>query len=188
MLVLILGMLIWTGVHLMPSVAQPLRASVIERLGEQKYQGLFALGILTSLAFIIFGWRSTPPDPVYSVPAWGRLAAVVLVYPALVLFVASGMPSNIKRFLRHPQLAGVFVWSIGHLFANGESRSLVLFGGMGAWAIVAMLTINRRDGEWVKPEPTPVSADLKPLLIAAIAYGVLLFAHPFLSGVSAMPS
>jgi uncharacterized membrane protein len=184
---LILGVLIWSGVHLIPSVAQPFRASLIERLGEQKYPGLFAMSILISLGLIIFGWRSTPPVPVYAVSSWGRIAALLLVYPALVLFVASGLPTNIKRVLRHPQLSGVLVWSVGHLLANGESRSLVLFGGMAAWALVEMLTINRRDGDWVRPKPIPASGDLKPILIAAVAYGVLLFAHPYLSGVSAMP-
>ena len=185
---LIVGMLIWSGVHLIPSLGRPLRSSLIERLDEQKYQGLFALAILSSLALIIFGWRSALPDPVYSTPAWGRLAAIVFMYPALVLFVASGMPSNLKRFIRHPQLTGVLVWSIGHLLANGDSRSLVLFGGMGAWSIVAMLAINRRDGEWVKPGSSPVSVDVKLVLIAAIAYAALLFAHPYLAGVSAMPA
>lgn len=184
---LILGILIWSGVHLIPSVGRPLRTSLVERLDEQKYQGLFALAILMSLALMIFGWRSTPPDPIYSVAPWGRLAAIVLVYPALVLFIASGMPTNIKRFIRHPQLTGVLVWSVGHLLANGDSRSLVLFGGMGLWSLVAMTTINRRDGKWEKPEPSPVSDDVKPLVIAAIAYTALLFAHPYLSGVSAMP-
>ncbi len=187
MIALILGMLLWGGAHLVPSVARPFRASLIESLDAKKYQGLFALAILTSLALIIFGWRSTPPVPVYGVPSWGRMAAILLVFPALILFIASGVPTNIKRMIRHPQLAGVVVWSVGHLLANGESRSLILFGGMGLWAIVEMGTINRRDGEWQRPEPTPISGDLKPVLAAAIAYGVLLFAHPYLSGVSAMP-
>jgi uncharacterized membrane protein len=184
---LIAGMLLWSGVHLIPSLGRPLRSRLIDRHGEQKYQGLFALGILASLALIIFGWRSTPPDPVYSTPTWGRLAAIVLVYPALVLFVGSGMPTNLKRFLRHPQLTGVFVWSAGHLLANGDTRSIVLFGGMGVWSIIAMQTINRRDGEWIKPKSSPAIADLMMLGIAAIAYGVLLFAHPYIAGVSAMP-
>ena len=64
----------------------------------------------------------------------------------------------------------------------------MLFGGMGAWSIIALLAINRRDGEWVKPEPSPVSVDVKLLIIAAIAYVALLFALPYLSGVSAMPA
>ena len=101
---LILGVLIWSGVHLIPSVARPLRSSLIERLGEQKYPGLFAMSILISLGLIIFGWRSTPPVPIYAVSSWGRIAALLLVYPALVLFIASALPTNIKRVLRHPQL------------------------------------------------------------------------------------
>ena len=105
MIVLILGMLLWSGAHLVPSVARPFRASLIESLDARKYQGLFALTILTSLALIIFGWRSTPPVPVYAVPSWGRMAAILLVFPALILFIASGVPTNIKRMIRHPQLA-----------------------------------------------------------------------------------
>lgn len=187
MSVLIFGILLWSGAHLVPSVARPFRASLIESLDARKYQGLFALVILAALALIIFGWRSTAPVPVYSVPSWGRVAANLLVLPALVLFIASGIPTNIKRIVRHPQLAGVAVWSAGHLLANGESRSLVLFGGMGLWALITMGAINRRDGAWQRPEPTPLLGDLKPVVAAVVAYGVLLFAHPYLAGVSAMP-
>jgi uncharacterized membrane protein len=187
MIVLILGMLLWSGTHLVPSVAQSFRASLIESLDAQKYQGLFALAILVSLVLIIFGWRSTAPVPAYAVPSWGRIAANLLVFVGLVLFIASGVPTNIKRIIRHPQLFGVVAWSAGHLLANGEWRSLVLFGGMALWALTAMATINRRDGAWQRLEPTPLSGDLKPVLGAAVVYGLLLFAHPYLSGVSAMP-
>lgn len=187
MILLILGLLLWSGAHLVPSVARPFRARLIESLDSQKYQGLFSLAILASLALIVFGWRSTAPVPVYAIPSWGRMAANLLVLPALVLFIASAVPTNIKRIIRHPQLAGVAVWSVGHLFANGESRSLVLFGGLGIWALIAMATINRRDGEWQRPQPTRLIGDLTPVLGGVVGYGVLLFAHPYLTGVSAMP-
>ncbi len=183
MIILILGMLLWSGAHLVPSVARPFRASLIESLDAQKYQGLFALTIVISVALIIVGWRSTAPVPLYAVPSWGRMATLALLLPALILFIASGIPTNIKRFIRHPQLCGVAVWAIGHLLANGESRSLVLFGGMGLWAVVAMATINRRDGAWERPAPTPLLGDLKPVVAGVVVYGVLLFAHPYLSGV-----
>ena len=186
MIVLILGMLLWSGAHLIPSAARPFRASLVERLGAQKYQGLFALVIVAALALIIFGWRSTAPVPVYAVPSWGRIAASLLLLPALVLFIASGIPTNIKRIVRHPQLTGVLVWATGHLLANGESRSLVLFGGMALWALIEMGSINRRDGAWQRPEPTPLLGDLKPVVAAVVMYAVLLFAHPYFAGVSAM--
>jgi len=183
MVLLIAGVVLWSTAHLIKSVARPFRARLIESLGAQPYQGLFALTIVASIAMMVFGWRSTPPVPVWGVPGWGRAAAFGLMLPALVLFIASGVPTNIKRFIRHPQLTGVAVWSAGHLLANGESRSIVLFGGIGLWALVAMVTISRRDGAWQRPEPTPIAGDLKPLVAGVAAYAVLLFVHRWLAGV-----
>lgn len=187
MSILILGSLLWSGIHMLPILQLPVRARAIERLGAMPYQGVFALGILGSLALIILGWRGTVPSLVYAPPAWGRPAAMVLMYLALVLFIASGVPTNIKRVCRHPQLTGLVVWAAAHLLANGESRSLVLFGGLALWAIVAMVMSNRRDGDWVKPEKRSWTADLKPVLVAAVVYAVLLFAHPYFAGVSLVP-
>ena len=65
MTALILGVLLWSGVHLIPSVARPMRARLVESLDAQKYQGMFALAILASLGLIIFGWRNG------GMPSWG---------------------------------------------------------------------------------------------------------------------
>jgi hypothetical protein len=81
----------------------------------------------------------------------------------------------------------VATWAGAHLLANGDSRSLVLFGGLGVWAVLEIILINRRDGAWEKPEPLPLSADVTPLIAAAVAFAVLLFVHPWISGVSGMP-
>ncbi len=149
---LVLGVLSWSAVHLFPCSATSARSRLIDRLGEQAYRGLFALAILVSIVVMALGWRASAPAIVYLPPAWGALAANVLVFIALVLFAASGVASNLKRLVRHPQLTGVLVWSGAHLLSNGEDRSLVLFGGLGLWAIVAITLINRRDGAWEKPE------------------------------------
>ena len=72
-----------------------------------------------------------------------------------ILFFAAYPPTNVKRLLRHPQLTGVALWGVGHLLANGESRSIVLFGGLTLWAIAEIVVINRRDGARDKPAPVP---------------------------------
>lgn len=187
MIWLILGLALWSGVHLIPIAARPFRARLIERLGAQPYQGVFALAIVTSIVLMVVGWRSTPPVPVYLPPAWGRWAAFPLVLVGFVLFAASALPCNIKRVLRHPQLTGVATWAGAHLLANGESRSLWLFAGLGVWAVVAMLGINRRDGAWERPGPLPLSADAKPVLAGVVAFAVLFASHAFIFGVSPMP-
>jgi uncharacterized membrane protein len=106
---------------------------------------------------------------------------------ALLLFAASGMTTNIKRVLRHPQLTGLATWAAAHLLANGELRSLVLFGGLGLWAVVAMLFINRRDGAWQKPEPQPMAGEWKPAAAAVAGFAVLYLLHPWIAGVAPTP-
>ena len=184
---LLLGVLAWSATHLLPSAGVPVRAGLIERLGEDRYKGLFALTILLSIVLMVLGWRSAEPVHLYAPPGWSRLAANVLMVVALVLFAASGLTTNLKRVLRHPQLTGAATWAGAHLLANGDSRSLVLFGGIGLWAVVAMLLINRRDGAWEKPEPQPMSADLKPLIAGVVAFVVVYLAHPWIAGVSPAP-
>jgi len=187
MILLVLGVFIWSGVHLFPSLGTSLRAACIARLGEGPYKGLFALALVLAIVLMTLGWRSTAPVAVYAAPASGRWIANVAMFVALVFFLGSNVPTNLKRIVRHPQLTGVAIWSAAHLLANGEQRSLVLFGGIGLWALVAMVTINRRDGAREKPGPLPLSAEIKPLVAAIVGFALLYLAHPYLSGVSPAP-
>lgn len=183
---LVVGVLLWSGMHLLPSAGRPLRDRCIARLGEQPYKGVFSLALVAAIVLMVVGWRSAPFTSVYVPPAWGRSAALVLVFLALVLFAASAMESNIKRFVRHPQLSGVVVWALAHLLSNGDARSLVLFGGFGAWALVEIGLIGRREGPWERPGPQPLTAELKPLGGALVVYLALLVAHPYLFGATVM--
>jgi len=187
MIFLILGVLIWSGVHLLPSLGVQTRGAWIERIGEGPYKGLFTLSLVGAIALMVVGWRSAAPVGVYAPPAWGMTLANLTMFVSLVSFIGSNVPTNLKRIVRHPQLTGVAIWGFGHLLANGDVRSLVLFGGIGVWAIVAMVSINRRDGAWQKPEPLPLAAEVKLLVAGIVAYAVLAFAHPYISGVSPFP-
>lgn len=181
------GVLLWSGVHLFPCLAVEPRQRLIARMGEQPYKGVFALSLVVAIVLMVLGWRSAVPHAVYSPPAWSALAANLLMVVALALFVASALPTNLKRVIRHPQLAGFALWAGAHLLANGDRRSLLLFGGLGLWAVLAILFINRRDGAWVKPDPLPMAAEVKLVAITILAFAVLFFAHPWLSGVTPLP-
>ena len=181
---LITGIAVWCVVHLFPSVMPAKREALIGRLGENVYRGLFALIILASLVLIVLGWRSATPAAVFAPPLQGGPIVAGLVFLAFVLFVAARARTNLKRVLRHPQLTGVFVWSVAHLLANGDSRSIALFCSFGIWAVLEIVLINRRDGAWIKPEAVPIQSDFTVVIIAAVAYAVLFYFHEALFGVS----
>ena len=106
---------------------------------------------------------------------------------SVYLFGAAQGRSAVKTVIRHPMLAAVAVWAIAHLLANGDLRSLVLFGGLGLWALVEIPLINRREGRWIKPDARSPAAELKIVLISAVVYVVLVFLHPYFAGVSPIP-
>jgi len=180
---LITGLLMWCAVHLFPSVAAGTRTSLVNKFGLGPYKACFAMLIIISIVIMVFGWRSIEPSDIYIPPAWVRHATYLLVLLTFILFVAAKRKTNIKRVLRHPQLTGLVLWSIGHLFANGDNRSLVLFIALGLWAILEMIIINRRTGAWVKPAPVPVKSDFITVFGGLILFAVLFLAHPYLTGI-----
>ena len=109
------------------------------------------------------------------------------MFVALGLFAASSLPTNLKRWVRHPQLLDFTTWGGAHLLANGDRRSLILFGVLGVWALLMIVFLNRRDGTWQKPERVLLSADLKPWFAAILVFALLYWLHPIVIGVSRRP-
>ena len=184
MLLLTIGILLFAGVHLIPSLAPGLKASWYSRLGEGGYKGTFSLLLWVALALIVIGWRSALPTLLYlPSPALHSLALGLLLF-SFLLFVVSSRNSRLRRLIRHPQLTGVTLWGIAHLLLNGDSRSLLLFGGMSLWAVIEMITISRREGAWVKSETPPWSTELVNLVIACAVIALVIYIHPWLAGVA----
>ena len=126
------GVLLWSLVHLFPCVMPEKRNQLNDSMGN-KYQGLFALLSILSIVLMVIGWRNTVPEHIYNPPAWGRHLAMLLVFLGVILFGDANVHSRIKRVIRHPMLTGVILWALAHLLANGDSRSLLLFGGLLIW-------------------------------------------------------
>ncbi len=179
---LIPGVVLWSVTHLMPAIYPPLRTRLIERLGIGPYKGLFSLDIIIALVLIVVGWRSAAATPVYVPPLSVGPWVLLLMLISVVLFVAASLPTNIKRRIRHPQMTAVIAWSLAHLLTNGDSRSVVLFGGLGLWAILEILMINRRDGAWTAPQAVSGTRDLAVLLLGGVAFAALMYFHGALFG------
>ena len=179
------GLLLWSLVHFFPSVGAGIKEGLISKLGENGYKLLFSLLIAISLVLIVLGWRSSLPGLLYLPPIGTRPLAYLLLALAFLLFGAAQQPSRIKRLVRHPQLSGIIVWSIAHLMLNGDARSVLLFTWLAAWAALEILFINRRDGDWVKPQAPGWGREAAG---AGISLGIFLLtglAHPYFTGLPA---
>ena len=182
---LVAGVLLWSIVHLMKSVTPGLRASIQGAIGEGPHKGLAALLLLGSVGLMIYGWRTTPAEFLYDPPGWGRHLNMLLMFFAIYLIGVAQGKSRVKQWIRHPMLTGLLVWAIGHLLANGDNKSLVLFGGLGLWALISIVTVSRNEGAWVKPSEVATPArELVSVVIALVLYAILFAAHQYFAGVA----
>ena len=188
MTLLIAGVVLWSIAHLFPAIAPGVRGNLSAKLGEGPYKGLFALGIILALVLIVSGWKAAIPMPVYAPPLYGSPIPSALLLLALVFFVASKTPNNLKRYIRHPQMAAVFFWGVSHLLTNGDIRSLLLFGSLAIWSILEMFFINKREGTWQKPGSVPLIKDVITIVVAILVFSGLAYFHGSLFGVAAIPS
>ncbi len=184
---LIAGILLWSATHLSAAARIPARQALIARLGLGPYKGLFSLVILAALVLIVLGWQSMSPLPLYQPPAFLRHVTMLLMVVAVTFFIGARFPSNIRHRIRHPQLIGVKTWALAHLLSNGEVRSILLFGGLLAWAVLSVILINRREPDWHRPQPSGTGATVLHFGLGIALTGVLVFAHPWFAGVALMP-
>lgn len=184
---LITGVLLWCVVHFVPTLAKGFKASLVERVGAIPYRGLFAMVVLASLGLIIIGWGRVGPVNIYDPPEWGVRANNALMMLAVFLFVAAHRPTIVRRIVRHPMLTGLIVWGIAHLLANGDQRSLIVFGGLTIWALAEIRLINAREGAWIKLDAPGAKSEILGLIITVIAVIVIALLHN-LSGVSPFPA
>ena len=187
MTILLLGLGLFLGIHSVRILASPLRDAQVAA-SPKRWRGLYSLVAASGLGLIIWGWivyRPAAPQ-LYDPPAWGRHAAMLLVWLAFILLPTANAPAGrIKATVRHPMLLGVILWSAGHLLANGDKASVLLFGSFLAWAVVDLLSAIRRK------EPAPVvvkpRSDLIGVLGGTVLYLVFVFVlHRLLFGISPM--
>ncbi|WP_299133647.1 NnrU family protein [uncultured Amaricoccus sp.] len=179
MTLLIVGLVVWSLAHAFKRAVPGERAALTERLGAGPSRGIMALLIAAGLVLMIIGYRAAPYIAVYTPPGWTVHLNNLLMLIAVLLFGASHSRSRIKGWLRNPMLTAVVIWAVAHLLVNGDLASLVLFGGLGTWAVVTMAMIDGA-GDWTPPVPGPVAAEARLGLITIVTFGAIVMIHTWL--------
>ena len=123
------------------------RAALIARIGEGPTRGSSRWCRVVGIALIAYGfarYRAAGMIDVWDPPRWLRHVNNLLLWPAFICIAAAYIPGDIKRVLKHPMLVGIKLWAFGHLLANGDLGSIILFGSFLAWAVYDRITLKRR--------------------------------------------
>lgn len=148
MTLLILGLVLFLGVHSTRIVAEGWRTRFVAQRGEMAWKGIYALLSIAGFVLILWGYGQARLQPVmlWGSPTWTRHLAALLTVPAFIFLVAAYVPGNaIKAMLKHPMVLGVKVWALAHLLANNTLADALLFGGFLVWAVFSYRAARGRD-------------------------------------------
>ena len=191
MLLFILGLLLFFGIHMLPFYPE-YRAQAVEKLdsdtidGEGLYKIIFSVIALLGLIFVAIGKGSMGFASLWDIPTFFRYIAVIFILLSFILIVAAYLPNNIKRYVPHPMLTGIIIWGVTHLIINGDVASIILFGSFVVYSVVAIKLTNRRESYESSDQDTqktiPVVKDGIVIGIAMVGFLILFWLHKLLFG------
>lgn len=178
MTLLLLGLALWIGAHGFKRAAPALHA----QLGT-KAKPAVAIAVVASVVLMVIGYRAANGD-VY----WGRHPALVGINNLLMVLAfyvyAVGGPKGARIWLgtklRHPQLVGFAIWAGAHLLVNGDSESIILFGGLLAWALGSIAVINAQEPAWTPPARAPRKKEFIYIVAAIVGTLLVMVIHNWL--------
>lgn len=192
LLPLIAGLVLFFAAHVFTTFRQS-REAAIARLGTGAYRGIYSVVSGIGLALIVWGfvhYRASGYIPVWSPPRWLGHINLLLMLPALILFASAYLPGHISSAAKHPMLAGLKIWALGHLLVNGDLGSMLMFGAFLAYGVFDRIAVKKRalrEG----PPPARVLKPVNDLLAAGIGgalyVAIIYILHPILFGVSVLP-
>jgi uncharacterized membrane protein len=189
MTILILGLLLFLGVHSLRIFGDGWRSRQFARLGEMRWKGFYSLASLIGFGLLCWGFGLARQQPVllYAPPLALRHLNALFTLLAFVLVAAAYVPRNhLKAKFGHPMLLGVKTWAFGHLLATGMLRDVVLFGAFLLWAVVLFIVSRRRDRRTGTVYPAGTLAGDAVVVVVGVAAWIVfaLWLHLWLIGVN----
>lgn len=177
MLQLILGLVLFLGIHSISIVANSARNTLAERMGEWPFKAIYALIAIVGLFLVVRGYGQARLDPtlLYSPPEWTRHLAMLIMLPAFAALLAAYLPGRISQALGHPMLVAVKAWALSHLLVNGTLADVLLFGGFLAWAVADRISMKRRPQRDIPRAPKTAFNDVIAVVGGLAIYLAFVF-------------
>jgi len=188
---LLLGLVLFLGVHSVRIFADGWRTQMLQKVGEAAYKGSYTVLSLAGFGLIIWGFgmaRETPMQ-LWVPPVALRHPALLLTLVAFVFLAAAYTPRNaIKARVHHPMVLGVKTWAFAHLLVNGNLAHVILFGSFLLWAVANFIAARKRDrAQGVVYATGTRSGTVRAVVIGAGAWVLFAFwLHGWLIGIRPM--
>ncbi len=189
MLQLLLGIVLFFGMHSVAIVALPLRDG-IARQSRAAWSGFYAVTSLIGIVLMVRGYADLRQTPtvLYVTPYWLRHVSALLMLPVFTLFIAPYFPGRIKAALKHPQLLAVKTWALAHLLVNGNLADVMLFGAFLVWAVVDRISMKTRETRPLPGAPESPMNDVIIIIVGLALYGAFAFwLHEAMLGLRPFP-
>ena len=169
---LILGVALWWAAHLFKRVMPERRAA----MGDTGKVAV-ALALVMAIVLMILGYRMSDFIHVWARPDFMIHINNLLVLLGFYLMSPAGQKGRLLNRIRHPMLGGFKLWAFAHVLVNGNLASIVLFGGLLAWAVVEVITINKSEPDWTPGEPGTYGKDAMFLAGSIVLLGIVGYIH-----------
>jgi uncharacterized membrane protein len=184
MTLLIVGIVLFFGIHSVAIVAPTWRDAQAARLG-LAWRGLYTVVSIVGLVALIYGFGLSRHEPVvlYSPPTWMRHVTMLLMLPVFPLLIAAYAPGRIKTATKHPMLAATKLWALAHLLSNGALGDVLLFGGFLVWAVADRVSLNKRPVRAIPGAPPGPFNDAIAVVGGLVLYALFVWkAHAWVTG------
>tara|TARA_R110002094_G_scaffold41298_4_gene53687 strand:+ start:1273 stop:1998 length:726 start_codon:yes stop_codon:yes gene_type:complete len=203
--------------HAFP-VRPPVKPWLVARLGKTGFTLAYSALSVAILVWLITAAGRAPYVELWPRAEWQNLIALAALAAAcLIIALAAFRPNpfsfggwrdenfNASRpgiigLVRHPYLAAIALWALGHLAPNGDLAHVLLFGGFSVLAVAGMRLIDRRRQREMGPaawqalrdvsygaRAVEISWDLVVRLVAGFGLLILLILlHPAVIGFEAV--
>jgi uncharacterized membrane protein len=182
MALLIAGLILFIGIHVLPSFGGS-RNALVAGLGEGGYKILFSLIAAAGLVLTGIGYGQAPHEQIFVPSQTARIFLPAAMAVAFVLVAVANIPGRMRHVLRHPMLTGILIWAVFHLLANGDLASNILFGAFALWAVFAILSAEYR-GKRLGSGQGSLKVDLAGAMVGLLGYALVFYFHESLFGVS----
>ena len=187
MMYLVIGVVLFIGMHSISIVNEPLRDRLCAKFGELGWKGIYSVISIAGFVLLIYGYGLARQDPVvlYTTPTWFRHINMLLMLFVFPLFLAANFPGKIKAAAKHPLLAATKIWAFAHLLVNGTLADVILFGSFLAWAVADRISMKRRTQRPIMAMPESALNDIICVVVGLGIYAAFaLWLHTKWIGVS----